>query len=118
MAWTQGERQEVTKIVTLTATLEERLNHCDRRLIEVVEIHRGSSQLLHDSCKKYELALADLGRDIKELMQWKREVEEDKKENKKWRRSFGPNVVAALLTIILAPVSVLLWNYFFPGTLR
>lgn len=113
MAWTQGERQEVTRIVALTATLEERLTHCDRRLVETVEFHREHAQLLQKSCKKYDLALAELVRDLKELLQWKHAADEEKKEAKKWRRSFGPNIVAAILTIILAPLSVLIWNYLF-----
>jgi hypothetical protein len=57
------------------------------------------------------LEISHLKRDIEDLKKWKAAWEEEAKETKKWHRSFGPNIIAAILAIVLAPLSVLFWNW-------
>jgi hypothetical protein len=102
------------QLTAVISTIEERVSHCDRRLTDLYQDHKTGTQAVSEQCKEFELALSHIKRDIIELLDWKKELQEEWKETKKWRRSFGPNIIAALLTIVLAPLSMLAWNYFFP----
>jgi hypothetical protein len=110
MAKTPTDR--IIEMSTVLAALEARLGHCDDRVADLARDHKEGGQIVSERCKQYELEISHLRRDIEDLKKWKAAFEEDQKDTKKWHRSFGPNIVAAVLTIFLAPLSVLIWNWF------
>ena len=109
MAKTPTDR--IIEMSTVLATLEARLGHFDDRVADLARDHKEGGQLVSERCKQYDLDISHLKRDIEDLKKWKAALEDDQKDMKKWHRSFGPNIVAAVLTIFLAPLSVLIWSW-------
>jgi hypothetical protein len=99
------------ELLTVVTTVEERVNHWDRRLTDLNLDHKSGSQSLNDLCKDFALQLSHLKRDIEDLKKWKDDLGKESEERKRRWWAFGPNVTAAILTILLAPLTVLLWNY-------
>jgi hypothetical protein len=52
-------------------------------------------------------------KDIEGLGKWKEELKKEKEERARRAWAFGPNVTAALITIVMAPLVLFLWNYLF-----
>jgi precorrin-6B methylase 1 len=92
------------------AVVFERLGLSQERLNEVSAVQVDTARATSDLRREYERIIALLQRDIDDLKKWKDEQKKEREERTRRAWAFGPNLTAALLTIVLAPLSVKLWN--------
>ena len=99
--------------------LEERLNNAIDGLKKAVADHGELKEqvdralpVLDDSVKmlkawketydQEQQAYINLKRDVDELKQWRSDLKDEQKERTKWHRTFGPTIVGALISAIVA----------------
>lgn len=121
---TLGDR--VLDVEKVVGTLTYRLDYWDQRREEAYGAYRETERALSDHRARYERETLALQREIEDPKRQlsehkeerKREKEEQKRQQEEWSRrkwSFGPNVVATLISIILGPLISAAVAYYIVG---
>src|SRR6266702_2653747 len=92
------------------ATVLERLDNTVKGLDNGNTAHSELARAVADWRLAYEREITSLKRDIEDLKKWKDDQKKDKDERTRRWWALTPNVTAAIITILLAPIFVLLWT--------
>jgi hypothetical protein len=93
------------------AAISERLKNTIKELDTVYKAYSELDRAVADWRLAYERESTLSRRDIDDLKNWKDDQKKDKDERTRSWWALTPNLTAAVITIILAPIFVLLWTY-------
>ena len=117
MATTPTDR--IFEVVQIVSELGARADIYEKRVDKLSDSHTNDNKILGDACTGFDKKLSHIMRDIEGLAsqikalednkaKQEKEQEDEKKERKRRLWAFGPNVTAALIAVVLGPVSAAL----------
>jgi uncharacterized coiled-coil DUF342 family protein len=114
-------RQDMKKVAETTTTLVAQGQFTTKEIERCNDLHdklseRVASELksISESLNGIALRLQKIEQDMNQLKSWKDDSKKERDESARRFWAFGPNITAAIITIVLAPLTVLFWNYLIP----
>ena len=104
---------KVPELKGVVDVLTERVNALTVEVGKLTAIQAKTAEILNDHHLEQVGETVLIQRDIEDIKKWKSEFQKQKEERSRRAWAFGPNLTAAAIAVILAPISVYAWNYLF-----
>ena len=110
---TKTNTDRIIELEKIGVRVIQRLDHGDGRTEAIILEHKESLRILTELRLQYEREVGRLKHEIEELT---KANDDQKAKQVEWNRrawACGPNVVAAIISVVCAPIGVWLWTKFF-----
>jgi hypothetical protein len=92
----------IIKLERLVDTLIERVDNAVKELRAVYDAHSETARLVADLRREAEREIALLKREAEDVRRWRDDHRKEREERSRVLWSFGPNVLGALINVVLA----------------